>query len=129
MSISQRLPHCDSHDPARVAFVHYLDPSEASGGTAFFRHRSTGFETVAQPRAKPYHDALAQELTRHPPEGYPAEQTPVFTRTGVIEPVFNRLIVFRGITLHGGLIRPDDALAASARQGRLTLNTMLQLDA
>ena len=42
LSPPQRLPHCDAFGAERIALVHYLS-TEGGDGTAFFRHRSTGF--------------------------------------------------------------------------------------
>ena len=41
----QKIPHHDSPDPFRIAMVHYLCRGQA-GGTAFFRHQATGFESI-----------------------------------------------------------------------------------
>ena len=41
----QRLPHVDSIRGNELAFVHYLFKADM-GGTAFYRHRKTGFEVI-----------------------------------------------------------------------------------
>jgi hypothetical protein len=45
----QRIPHIDSVASKELAFVHYLFKADL-GGTAFYRHRKTGFEYVDQDR-------------------------------------------------------------------------------
>ena len=49
----QRLPHFDGTAPNRLALLHYLCPPEA-GGTSFYRHRATGFETITDARLSAY---------------------------------------------------------------------------
>jgi len=47
----QRIPHVDSFLGSQLAFVHYLFKADP-GGTAFYRHRGTGFEIIdAVPKA------------------------------------------------------------------------------
>ena len=43
----QRIPHIDSVASKELAFIHYLFKADL-GGTAFYRHRKTGFEYVDQ---------------------------------------------------------------------------------
>ncbi len=123
----QRLPHFDSTDPGRLAILHYLCPQEA-GGTAFYRHISSGFETVSEARLEDYSRLLEQDISRHglPEAAYVVSDTPVYTQTFAIPAAFNRLIVYRGWTLHSGLIPPDLAFSPDPRTGRLTINTFLQ---
>src|SRR6185312_8651437 len=58
---AQRIPHFDVADPRALAIVIYLC-APGWGGTAFYRHRSTGFETVSPKRDAAYNRRLAQEL-------------------------------------------------------------------
>ena len=53
----QRLPHFDGVESNRLALLHYLSP-EQPGGTAFYRHRTTGFEGVTSERLPVYRTAL-----------------------------------------------------------------------
>ena len=41
----QRLPHFDGLERERIALLHFLS-TDRSSGTAFYRHRSTGFESI-----------------------------------------------------------------------------------
>ncbi len=61
LQVAQRLPHVDAFTPDRIALVHYLSP-EGGDGTAFFRHRATGFETVGEDRRALYFGQLDREL-------------------------------------------------------------------
>jgi hypothetical protein len=65
LSVSQRLPHCDAYDAQRIALVHYLSPGDHHG-TGFFRHRSTGFESVDAHRAEIYPHQIDAELLWRP---------------------------------------------------------------
>ena len=127
LSIGQRLPHCDSHDANRVAFVHYLDASEASGGTAFYRHRSTRFETVDRERAPIYEAQLDAEL-RHrgpPPADYVGEDDRLFERIAAIPARYNRAILYRSYALHSGIVPADATLSPDPLSGRLTVTGFL----
>jgi len=118
----QRLPHYDGMEPRRLALILYLcDPR--LGGTSFYRHRSTGFETVTRDRFISYRDALAGDVRRHglPPAAYHVGDTPLFERIAVPAPVFNRALIYRGRNLHSGDITPDFAFDPDPRTGRLTL--------
>ncbi len=127
LSIAQRLPHCDAHDRGRVAFVHYLDPAEATGGTAFFRHRSTGFETVDHARAAIFDGQLDAELRhgRPLPATYVDDENRLFERIAVVPARYNRAVVYRSFGLHSGIIPPDASLAADPSTGRLTVTGFL----
>jgi hypothetical protein len=65
----QRIPHYDHSSGEVIAIMHYLLGSE-SGGTAFYRHRRTGFETVTPDREDAYNAALAMDEREHcmPPD-------------------------------------------------------------
>ena len=49
----QRIPHIDSVLSTELAFIHYLFKRDL-GGTAFYRHRYTGFEVVNRERRDEY---------------------------------------------------------------------------
>jgi len=123
----QCLPHFDSTDPGRIAVLHYLC-GPADGGTAFYRHRTTGFETVSASRMEDYSGALDGDVARHgmPGADYLRGDTALFEQTYRVEAAFNRLVIYRGWTLHSGVIPAGHALPADPRRGRLTVNTFLQ---
>lgn len=122
----QRLPHFDNTDPARIAVLHYLARGE-EGGTSFYRHRTTGFETVTQQRLAPYSTALETDVAAHGPIGpaYIAGDTPIFERIAHYEARFNRAIIYRGYALHCADIPDGMALPADPAAGRLTVNTFI----
>ena len=118
----QRLPHIDSTNPGNLALLLYLSPVDL-GGTAFYRHRATGFESISEARFDRYEAALAGELAAAPaPAGYIDGDTALFERTAAYDGLFNRLIAYRGAGLHSASIAPDFAFDPNPRTGRLTLN-------
>jgi hypothetical protein len=123
----QRLPHFDGVEPERLALLHYLSP-DAPGGTAFFRHRSTGFETVTAARLPDYRDALEAELARDgmPSPAYIEGDTALFEQVLRIEGRFNRAILYRGNRLHCAWLPKGTPFAADPATGRLTMNLFLE---
>lgn len=57
----QRLPHVDGTDPNQVAMMLYLHQTD-HGGTAFFRHKSTGLEALTEHEFPRYRDTLQREV-------------------------------------------------------------------
>jgi hypothetical protein len=118
----QRIPHADTADPLQFAILHYLCDARF-GGTAFYRHRATGFETLTPDRVGRYEAVRASELAEAvPPSGYIVGDTAHYEQTGAVDAAFDRLVVYRSRTLHSGLIAPDAPLSADPRLGRLTAN-------
>lgn len=128
LSVLQRLPHFDSTDPSSLAVLHYLCGPE-HGGTAFYRHRATGFETVSASRLEDYSQVMEAEAQRGaaPQAGYLRGDTPLFEQTYRVEAAFNRLVIYRGWTLHSGTVPDGHSLSPDPRMGRLTINTFLQV--
>ncbi len=121
----QRLPHFDGTDRRRIALLHYLTgPEEA--GTAFYRQRETGFETVTDDRLERYEDALQRGYPDGPPPGYFAGDDHHFQEIHRVGARFNRAVIYRGVTLHSGLIPGGFSFAATPKDGRLTINTFLE---
>ncbi|KQN80615.1 DUF6445 family protein [Sphingomonas sp. Leaf62] len=127
LNIEQRLPHFDAIDPARIALVHYLG-TEDRGGTAFYRHRSTGFETIDAGRVSAYLDAVNGEVaTAPPPPAYIDGSTDRFEQVSMVDSRYNRAVLYRSALLHSGAIPPDTVLSADPAQGRLTVTAFLLL--
>ncbi len=125
LGVRQRLPHIDSTNPGNLALLLYLAPAE-QGGTSFYRHRRTGFETITEDRFDVYEQTLKSEvMASGPPHGYINGDTDIFERTAEYEPVFNRMIVYRGRNLHSASLSEAFAFDPSPRTGRLTLNLFL----
>jgi hypothetical protein len=124
LEVPQRLPHFDNTDERQLALLHYLCPS-TQGGTSFYRHRATGFETIRPNRASEYMKTLDNELAQHGPPAarYINGDNVLFERIASFEAVFNRMLVYRSIALHSADIPPDFRSDANPRTGRLTANT------
>lgn len=120
---SQRAPHIDTVDPWQFAVLHYLCPASL-GGTAFFRHRATGFETLSAERLPTYQSARDGEAEG---PGYVDEGGRWFARTGEVEAAFDRVVIYRSRLLHSGRIVAPERLSADPRTGRLTANIFLTL--
>lgn len=128
LEVIQRLPHYDGVDRNRLAALHFLCRDER-GGTAFFRHRTTGWETVDAERLPVFADALKADLDRHgvPTSAYIKGDTAIYEQIAHHRGAFNRMLIYRGATLHCADIPPDMNLTASPHDGRLTVNTFFNL--
>jgi hypothetical protein len=115
---AQRAPHVDTTNGWQFAILHYLCAPD-HGGTAFYRHRATGFETLTDARLDTYRAARADEGYG---DTYVRDGAPWFEQTAEEPAGFNRLIVYRSRVFHSGQILAPDRLSADPRQGRLTLN-------
>ena len=126
LQLLQAFPHFDSTDTGRLAVLHYLCPP-AMGGTSFYRHRSTGYESITGDRREPYLERLGAELKASGPieRTYVNGDTPLFERIGIVDAEHNRLVIYRSVTLHSGNIGRDFEFDSDPRKGRLTLNTFL----
>jgi len=120
----QRVPHYDSTDPNRIALLHYLC---ASGGTSFYRHRSTGTETVTAAAEDAYIRTVNDEVraTGMPPARYVDGDSPLFERIGQYEAAFNRALIYRGSMLHSVNVPAGFVPDTNPRTGRLSVNTFL----
>lgn len=123
LGVEQRLPHVDAVQPGRIALVHYLSEGE---GTAFFRHRATGFETIDAARSAGYLATLNAELRADPPgAAYPFGDTALFERIAHVEARYNRAVIYRSALLHSGAISAGAVLDADPATGRLTVTAFL----
>jgi hypothetical protein len=119
----QMIPHLDAPDPRRLAMVHYFCQGEF-GGTGFFRHAATGFESVDATRQDAYAAAIEAELVQER-RAFASADTPGYALIDQAEAVFNRLIVYRGHVLHAGLLGRGGG-AADPASGRLTANGFIE---
>jgi hypothetical protein len=122
----QRLPHFDGVEDDRFAVLIFLSGTQGSG-TAFYRHRTTGFESVTASRLPSYEAHLQADVTRHglPPPSYIAGDTPLFEQVACYEARPNRALIYRSNLLHCAWIGEDAPLSADPAQGRLTVNSFL----
>lgn len=123
---AQRMPHYDDAGEHVLAALHYLK-GEETRGTSFYRHRRTSFETVTPERADLYRQALSADDKEYgPPEsGYMYGDTARFEMIGDIPAKPDRMLIYRGRTLHSGSITPSFEPIADPAIGRVTINTFL----
>lgn len=123
----QRLPHFDGLEAERIALLHYLDGQER-GGTAFYRHRSTGYETISADRHASYDAALHREVAQHglPEPAYISGDTLLYERIARFEAKPNRALIYRGHLLHCADLPGNLDFTPDPRTARLTVNTFLR---
>ncbi len=123
----QRLPHVDGTDPRQIAMMLYLHRT-GHGGTAFFRHRSTGLEAITDADFPLYREAVQRDVVRTglPPAAYPTDGAPHFERTHAVPGHFNSAVFYRGNILHSGVIDNAAPLSSDPREGRLTINAFFR---
>jgi len=120
MSPAQTAPHTDAVRQHSFATVHYLSRN-STGGTAFYRHKSTGTELVSPIRSAKYAHFRRQELAQN--EGAPLSVIrDLYEEIDYVEPKYNRLIFYRAGQLHSARLNHDAALTRDPRTGRLTAN-------
>jgi len=126
LSHLQCIPHIDSLFGNELAFVHYLFRRDL-GGTAFYRHRRTGFEFIDQSRQAEYSACVEEEKhgPNKPDVRYINGSTALYEEVGRQEGVFNRLVVYRRNSLHSGSIRHDFIPDPNPRTGRFSINGFL----
>jgi hypothetical protein len=122
----QRLPHVDSLEHGELAMIHYLFRSNL-GGTAFYRHRDTGYEYVDKARKSDYFSRV--EAEKAGPNAAPARyidgDTPLYEQVARQDGVFNRLLMYRRTSLHSGSMAADFVPDPNPRTGRLSINAFL----
>lgn len=128
LNFLQRIPHFDSNADNGIATVHYLFRNNW-GGTAFYRHRQTGFEIINEARAPAYFECLQRESRSEgaPGASYINGDTALFEQIDKADGVFNRMLVYRRNSLHSATI--DNALVPPADpvNGRLSVNSFIDV--
>jgi len=122
----QRIPHTDSQLSNELAFIHYLFKSDL-GGTAFYRHRKTGYEVVDYLR-KPGYLACIDEESKgadKPEARYINSSTALYEQVASQEGRFNRMLVYRRNSLHSGNLPENFVPDPNPRTGRLSVNGFL----
>jgi hypothetical protein len=122
----QRIPHVDSFAKSGLATIHYLFKANL-GGTAFYRHRSTGFESIDEARRAAYSRALDEEHSgpAAPGPGYINGSTDLFEQIAKQDGVFNRMLVYRRNSLHSGCIEASFVPDPNPATGRLSINSFI----
>jgi hypothetical protein len=122
----QRLPHFDGLEPDRLAILIYLSGAD-QGGTAFYRQRATGYETVDAGRFPAFEAALKAGVAAHglPAAAYIAGDTPLYEQIAAYEARPNRGLIYRSHALHCAAIPAGADLPADPAAGRLSVNSFL----
>lgn len=129
LTLFQKIPHFDSLSTKSIAFVHYLCDHESTG-TSLYRHKSTGYEYIDKSRAQDYTQQLRRELDSpgSQPEGYITQSGNVFDQIHTTNSKFNRIIAYRGSSLHSGNIPEGASFSTDPAVGRLTITTLIEFD-
>ncbi|MFA5989596.1 MAG: DUF6445 family protein [Sphingomonas sp.] len=126
LTSEQTMPHFDTMLEGHFAVVHFLC-AEQFGGTAFFAHRQTGFETITIARHGHYAACLAEELAGGGtlPCSYPGGSSPWFEKIAAVAARENRAVIFPGKLLHSADVANAQLLSADPMVGRLTVVSFL----
>jgi len=124
----QRIPHIDSVESMGLAAVHYLFKTNL-GGTAFYRHRKTGFEYIDESRKATYFQSLEAENggADMPGAEYINGDTPLFEQIAKQDGVFNRALIYRRNSLHSGCIGKEFLADPNPLTGRLSINSFIDV--
>ena len=126
LSYLQRVPHIDSSSGDELALIVYLFKRD-QGGTAFYRHRKSGFEYVNEERKAEYYRYLEEEQQSvlSSSARYIGGDTDCYERIARQEGVYNRMLVYRRTTLHSADLGPEIEFSTDPRRARLTLTGFL----
>lgn len=124
LSMFQCFPHFDGLERGRLAILHYLC-DENFGGTAFYRHKATGYETLNSERYQKYDLQRQAEFKKAglSEKKYFSGNSNEFEEIANIKAKFNRLVIYRGCSIHSGQIPQNFAFSPDPKKGRLTINT------
>lgn len=120
----QLIPHFDSIDGDLIAAVHYLC-APPFAGTAFYRHRRTGFERIDATRVALFQQALSADARQFglPASAYHGGSSQAFEQIGATPLRFNRIAVYPANCLHSGMLGATN-LSNDPALGRLTITTL-----
>jgi len=126
----QMLPHFDTTHSNQLAIVHYLCEPE-HGGTAFYRHNASGFETITTERLIGYgtqlkKESMANQLHLNP--CYMAGSNNMFEQTYSVDACMNRAVIYPSNILHSGNINPTLGLSSDPKKGRLTIGSFILVE-
>lgn len=128
LQIPQRIPHVDSLPGTGLASIHYLFKRDL-GGTAFYRHRKTGFEYIDEARNETYLASLRAENLRPDtaPMGYINGDTELYEQVARQDGLFNRMLIYRRNSLHSGCIDRGFVPDPNPATGRLSINSFIDI--
>ncbi len=120
---AQQIPHFDQPNRRDLAVMHYFCEPHL-GGTSFYRHRSSGYESIDAERMPAYFETLEEEVREiglPTPPAYICGDTELFERIYEVEARWNRLVVYRTSSLHSGSIDKDYPFDLNPMTGRFTI--------
>ncbi len=120
----QRVPHYDAVDQDQLSILCYLCAPK-HGGTGFYRHDRTGFETIDAARQARFRVERDADYGKLKTSRHVGPWTEGYTLFEAVPADFNRLIMYRSNALHSGLLT-DETLSADPETGRLTLNIFIR---
>lgn len=125
----QCIPHYDSTDPNLLAAVIYLC-GPRFGGTAFYRHRRTGYEEITAQNVGNYQLALNNDMRMHgaPPKDYINGDSLLFESIFSNESKFNSAIIYPARVLHAAKIEKQFKPPQQRNDWRLTITALLQAE-
>ena len=127
LNLMQRIPHFDAPTRESLAVIHYLCDAPDSG-TALYRHRQSGYEYIDRER----YDGYVANIQSHysdpanHPSGYMCGSNADYEEIASFKAVYNRLIMYRGSSLHSGIINPDYNFDPNPETGRLTVTSFIE---
>lgn len=127
LKLMQCIPHFDAPTRNSLAVIHYLCDAPDSG-TSLYRHRETGYEYIDQLRRDKYIQSLEQQFghaSQHP-SGYIYGSNEAYEEIASYKTVYNRLIMYRGSSLHSGIIKPQYNFDPNPETGRLTVTSFIE---
>jgi hypothetical protein len=126
LSKVQSLPHFDSANSRQFALLHYFCDKK-HGGTAFYRHNLTGYETVSRERLDNYMDIFIKDIDQNgpPQKEYIVDSNERFTKIGSVDVNYNRLVIYPSFLLHSACIDSTISVDSNPRTGRLTANAFV----
>lgn len=127
LSLLQRIPHFDAASKKSLAAIHYLADDETSG-TAFFRHRELGYEYVDSDRYDTYMQCVKTQFKDKMPNGYISGSTDEYEMIASFTAKYNRLLLYRGSSLHSGIIPQSYTFDPNPATGRLTITSFFEYE-
>lgn len=125
LHLLQRIPHFDSLDKNGLAAVHYLFKKDL-GGTSFYRHRETQFESIDDDRRAIYFESMKKNGDSNlPPAEYINGDTVLYERIAEQQGIYNRIIIYPRNILHSGSIPKDFIPDNNPLTGRLSINSFI----
>jgi hypothetical protein len=126
----QMLPHIDTPQSNQFAVVHYLC-NQDHGGTSFYRHKETGYQTITQDRLYHYanqvkKEAMAHQIHKNP--RYMSSSNKLFEQLYLVEARMNRAIIYPSNLLHSGNVNAALGLSSVPQKGRLTIGSFILLE-